>query len=569
VIVVAAFESPAVVAGLHVVRDKTECEWNDSRKWDVVCAHVANYRPIWGVAKRTILRSYDLGIRLEAKIKVWNLSKSKLLAFRQCPKRLWLEVHRPDLREETSTTQAAFQIGHTVGEIARRLYDANGSGAVINVQAEGFVQALARTTFLLDSSAPIFEAGFAAAGAFAFADIMLPMGEGPKRSWRMVEVKSSTSVKDYHRDDIAIQAFVALTAGVSLHSVAVAHIDSEWIYPGDEQYHGLLFENDLTKEAFERGDEVRDWIAVAQDLIQGSSEPKIHVGAHCHDPYKCGFLAYCRSQEPQAEFPVEWLPRWQNKSIPDLVGTKPIKDLRDVPDEFLSEIQKRVKAHTLSGEPFFDQIGAAAELAQLQMPASFLDFETIQFAVPIWENTRPYQQIPFQFSHHSLSQTGTLDHSEFLDLSGNDPSKQFAEALIAACDHVGPVFVYNAGFEVARIKELGERFPSLKDPLTAISERIVDLLPIARRYYYHPSQQGSWSIKSLLPAIASDTSYDKLDGVRDGSMAVTAYIEAIHPKTSSDRKDQIRRELLNYCSLDTYALVRLWQHFLGRNRRDI
>jgi hypothetical protein len=252
-----------------------------------------------------------------------------------------------------------------------------------------------------------------------------------------------------------------------------------------------------------------------------------------------------------------------------LIGTKPIKDQRDVPDEFLSDVQKRVKAHTLSGEPFFDQIGAATELAQFQMPASFLDFETIQFAVPIWKNTRPYQQIPFQFSHHRLSKTGALDHSEFLDLSGDDPSKLFAEALIAACDHVGPVFVYNAGFEMARIKELSERFPSLSDQLTAISERIVDLLPIARRYYYHPSQQGSWSIKSLLPAIASDISYGKLDGVKDGSMAATAYIEAIHPQTSFERRDQIRRQLLEYCSLDTYGLVRLWQHFVGHSHQLI
>jgi hypothetical protein len=240
-----------------------------------------------------------------------------------------------------------------------------------------------------------------------------------------------------------------------------------------------------------------------------------------------------------------------------------------VPDELLSDIQKRVKAHTLSGEPFFDQIGAAAELAQYQMPASFLDFETIQFAVPIWRSTHPYQQIPFQFSHHRLSQTGMLDHSEFLDLSGDDPSKLFAEALITACGQVGPVFVYNAAFEVARIKELGDRFPSLNDPLTAISERIVDLLPIARRYYYHPSQRGSWSLKNLLPAIASDISYDKLDGVKDGNMAATAYVEAIYPKTSSERRDQIRKQLIDYCSLDTYALVRLWLHFVGQNHQRI
>lgn len=496
-----------------------------------------------------------------------NLSKSKLLAFRQCPKRLWLEVYLPNVREDTSVAEAGFQMGREVGEIARQLYDPDGLGKLVYADVGGLGPALARSTALLDSSTPIFKAGFAAEGALAFADIMLPVSKESKRSWRIVQVKSSTSVKDHHRDDIAIQAFVARSAGVPLDSIALAHISSDWLYPGNEQYRGLLTENDLTEEAFERSDEVRNWIAVAQKLLQDRSEPKVRLGAHCRYPYTCGFLAYCRSREPQAEFPIEWLPRWQSKSSNDLNGTEPIRDLRDVPDEFLSEIQRRVKTHTLSGEAFFDKIGAAAELGQYRLPASFLDFETIQFVIPIWKNTRPYQQIPFQFSHHRLSQTGALDHSEFLDLSGDDPSKLFAEALITACNHVGPVFVYNAGFEVARIRELGERYPSLNHPLTAISERIVDLLPIARRYYYHPSQQGSWSIKSLLPAVAADLSYDELDGVRDGSMAATAYIEAIHPKTSLERRHQIRRQLLDYCSLDTYALVRLWQHFVGQSHQ--
>jgi hypothetical protein len=175
-----------------------------------------------------------------------NLSKSKLLAFRQCPKRLWLEVNRSNVRENTSATEASFQIGREVGEIARQLYDPDGSGAVVDAQLDGFGPALARSTALLDSSTPIFEAGFAAQGALVFADIMTPIGEEPKRSWRIVEVKSSTSVKDYHRDDIAIQAFVAEAAGVPLKSIALAHINSDWLYPGNEQYQGLLIENDRT-----------------------------------------------------------------------------------------------------------------------------------------------------------------------------------------------------------------------------------------------------------------------------------------------------------------------------------
>ncbi len=153
---------------------------------------------------------------------------------------------------------------------------------------------------------------------------------------------------------------------------------------------------------------------------------------------------------------------------------------------------------------------------------------------------------------------------EFLDLSGADPSEQFAEALIAACGQVGPVLVYNASFEDSRISELADRFPQLQRPLVAINERIVDLLPVARRHYYHPAQQGSWGLKSVLPTIAPDLSYEKLDGVRDGSMAMTAYLEAINPQTVSQRKDEIRRQLLDYCGLDTTALVRLWKFFGSR-----
>jgi hypothetical protein len=125
--------------------------------------------------------------------------------------------------------------------------------------------------------------------------------------------------------------------------------------------------------------------------------------------------------------------------------------------------------------------------------------------------------------------------------------------------------VYNAAFETARLTELAERFPNLRLALLGIAKRVVDLLPVARRYYYHPAQKGSWSIKSVLPTIATDVSYTKLDGVQDGGMAMLAYLEAIQPQTASSRRDEIHRQLLDYCSLDTYALFRMWRHFSGRN----
>lgn len=490
------------------------------------------------------------------------------MAFRQCPRRLWLEVHRPELREDSAATQASFTVGHQVGDIARQLYDPKGKGVLIDAQAEGFDRAFARTSELLLSAQPVFEAGFRAEGGLAFADVMLPVRKCGRLQWRMVEVKSSTSVHEYHRDDAAVQAFLARAAGVPLTAIALAHIDSSWVYPGNENYEGLLVEHDLTENAFQRGEEVREWIAEAQQIVLRRKEPCIATGGQCRKPYECGFHSYCRSGEPQARHPIQWLPGLLGAKLTANIQTRQIIELRDLPDELLSSKQQRVKAVTLSGQTYFDQAAAAKALADQKLPAYFLDFETIQFAVPLWKGTRPYQQIPFQFSAHRLSRTGKLGHKAFLDLSGKDPSRSFAEELIAACGERGPIFVYNAGFESARIRELAERYPRLARPLLALNERIVDLLPVAREHYYHPSQQGSWSIKAVLPALCPELQYDVLDGVKNGGMAMEAFEEAIAPQTSQPRKADLEKQLLAYCELDTYALVRLWSVFTGTNLKD-
>jgi hypothetical protein len=491
-----------------------------------------------------------------------NFSKSKLLALRQCSKRLWLEIHRPDLCEDSTSTQVSFQIGHQVGDIAQRIYDPEGQGVLIDVQSEGFPRAFERTTELLSTTQPIFEAGFCAGGALAFADVLLPDEVDGKPVWRMVEVKSSTRVKDYHRDDVAVQTFIAQSAGVPLQSIALAHIDNSWTYRGHGDYSGLLIEVDLAAEAFSRTDEVKCWIAQAQSVDAMSSEPAIAIGTHCDSPFSCGFYDYCSRSEPKAQYPVHWLPYFGAKA--QKLADQGVIELTDVPDDLLNLKQQRVKTHTLANTVFFDAAGAAADLAVHSLPAYFLDFETIQFAVPIWQGTHPYQQNTFQFSLHTLSEAGHLVHIEFLDISGRDPAEPFAQALIAACGESGPVYVYNAGFEMARIRELALRHPHLSEALLAINERVVDLLPIARERYYHPSQQGSWSIKKVLPAVVPELRYDALEGVQDGGMAMESFLEAIHPGTSAERKNQIEQQLLAYCKLDTYAMVRLWQVFAGR-----
>jgi hypothetical protein len=493
-----------------------------------------------------------------------NLSKSKIIAYRQCPKRLWLEVHKPELRDD-SASEVVFQIGNHVGDVARNIYDVKGNGEFIDIHELGHQQAIARSAVLLESGeVPVFEAGMVAGGALAYADVMLPDPQDGVIAWKMIEVKSSTSVHDYHRDDIAVQAHVAASAGVRLSSVSLAHIDSSFVYPGDSDYRGLLKENDLTDEALSRSDEVKQWIDDAQAVAELPDEPKIATGPHCSSPLDCGFSGYSNQGKVWPEYPLSALPRFSRKNR-DLMERLGIEDLRQVPDEYLSGNQVRVKEHTASGTVFFDADGAAADLAAHGFPAYFLDFETAMFAVPIWKGTRPYQQIPFQFSLHILDEGGSLHHTGFLDLSGNDPSRDFALSLIDLCDEYGPVFVYNAGFEKMVMVNLAARFPDLGPALEAIIDRVVDLLPVARNRYYHPSQHGSWSIKAVLPAAIPELSYDQLEGVQDGTMAVSAFMGAIDPATSSESKLEIENQLFSYCRLDTFAMVRLWQFFSGRN----
>ena len=487
------------------------------------------------------------------------LSKSKVMAFRQCPKRLWLSIHHPELSEESAGAQDRFRVGFEVGDIARQLYDPEGRGAVLDPQNEGYDAAFERTQALVRGEQPIFEGGFRAEGALAFADVLLPVKARTRRSWRMVEVKSSASLKDYHRDDAAIQSFIVHSSGLALSRIAVAHIDSQWTYPGDGEYNGLLVEHDLTDEVRARQGDVRGWIEEAQTVAKRRKEPAIRTGGHCTRPYVCPFHEYCRGQEPRAKQPLDWLPSVQKKALESYLEAHPAGELRDVPDDLLNDLQKRVKTVTLSGQPFLDRAGAARALRPYRLPAYFMDFETIQFAVPIWKGTRPYQQIPFQFSVHRLGSRGALTHDQFLDLSGEDPSKRFADALVHTCGERGAIFVYNAAFEKTRITELTHRFPRMKRALNAIAARIVDLYPIARNHFYHPNQQGSWSIKDVLPVACPELSYAALDGVQDGGMAQEAFLEALAPDTPTHRKAELERQLTAYCKLDTYAMVRLRQ----------
>ncbi|CAN1496460.1 Domain of unknown functionDUF2779 [Sphingomonadaceae bacterium] len=489
-----------------------------------------------------------------------SLSKSNLTAFRQCPKRLWLEVYRHNNVAKAPDAKRRMDEGDKIGEIARVLLSPNGDGRLIDIKAQGVDEAIRTTADILIDRQPIFEAGFEANGARCFVDILVPSGDDDGPEWRMVEVKSSTKLKPYHLEDASIQAYIAAKSGIALSSIAVAHVDSAWTYQGDENYQGLLTEVDVTEAAKAKAPEVINWITEAQEVLASPEPPLVTMGKHCKTPHECGFQHICRAEQSQAEFPVEWLVGRLHKDIQSQQRLNPALDMRDVDNGLLNQDQQRIKDATISGRPYFDQSAAAAELEQYSFPLYFLDFETIQCAVPRWAGTKPYQQIPFQFSLHRLDSSSSWEHREFLDLTGNDPTRGFAEKLVEDCGSEGAIFVYNASFEAARIKELSERFEDLSSALLSLNDRMVDLHPISKRNFYHPSQHGSWSIKYVLPAICPDMedAYQTLVGVQNGTMAMDAYMAGSALGDMDPAKPEIAKALKDYCKLDTWAMVRVW-----------
>ena len=472
------------------------------------------------------------------------------MSARQCSKRLYLELQRPDLLVYSSATKAAFATGHRVGDLARAIY---GGPDAIHIPYEGgLTDALKKSRRLVDDGVlvPVFEATFQFDGVLVRVDALLPYGDG----WQIIEVKASTSVKEEHVYDCAIQNWVFRGLGNDLREFSLAHVDNSFVYDGSGDYSGLLKEEDLTEEVNALADSVPEWIATAREAASGS-EPEIDVGRQCFNPYECPFIDYCWPMD--SDYPVLQLGGGARKEKLAEFVVAGIEDLRDIPTDQLSDRQQRIQRISSSGDAEL-LAGAADFVAALAYPRYYLDFETINPAIPVFSGTRPYEMLPVQWSCHYESEPGSLEHAEFLDLTGDPPMRPLAESLIRVLGGDGPVLTYSS-YEQRVINTLIDRYPDLAGPLQAIRSRLTDMLPVVRENYYHPEMRGSWSIKAVLPTISSDLDYSKLEGIQDGTQASEGYLEAIDGSTSEQRLAQLKQQLLAYCRHDTRAMVELLQ----------
>jgi len=478
------------------------------------------------------------------------LSKSRILALRQCRRRLWLEVNRPELRIFAAETRRRFAQGHQLNTVVRQLYP---DGVLIDDQV-ALGAALRLTARHLDRTpdTPLFEATFSKHRILVRADLFTHTAEG----FELTEVKSSTRVKPYHLIDCAVQNWVITEAGYPIAKTVLAHIDTRFLYRGNDDYAGLLRHVDVTERLVDLLPEVPEWVAGGLDTLSSHDEPDIRVGPHCNNPFACPFLDHC--SPTKTEYPVTLLPGG-GRIIRELIEHG-VEDVRDIPSERLHKpLHQRVHQATLSGLPYIGpEIGQA--LGALPYPRYYLDFESVQFVIPRWADTRPYQQLPFQWSCHIESAPDSVRHTDFLHTAVGPPMRACADTLIEALGSEGPIFCYSR-YERTVIHQLAARFPDLKSRLHSLAERLFDLLPLIREHYYHPAMKGSYSIKAVLPTVAPDLRYEGLGEVHDGVGAQIAYEELIDDETPDARRAVLVNELKEYCRLDTLAMVRLVQFF--------
>ena len=441
-----------------------------------------------------------------------------------------------------------------MGEVAIELLG-TGAGTYIEYEGGSLAGALDVTRRLMASEKrePIYEATLQHEGVLIREDVLLPVDGA---NWRIIEVKASTKLKNEHVEDCAIQAWVHQGSGYPLKSISLAHINNQFVYEGNGNYRGLLDEVDLTDQVRVMQTSVPVWVERAMEAVNGKV-PIVPVGHQCGKPYPCPFINHCWPSDTR--YPVQGLGGGKKK-LGEWVA-KGYRDVRDVPSfEITSANRLLIHQVTLSEQPQLLE-GARRFVEELEFPRFYLDFETVGPAIPIWKGTRPYQALPYQWSCHIERAPGTIEHREFLDLSGEPPMRALAEALILDLESKGPVLMYT-GFELGVINTLIGLYPDLEEPLRAIIDRLVDLHPAVKKNYYHPNMLGSWSIKAVLPTIAPEMDYNHLEGIKEGMGASEAYLEAINPGTSMERKAEIEAELLKYCKHDTEAMVVL-THFLG------
>lgn len=469
----------------------------------------------------------------------------------QCLKQIHLTVHHPELEAPIAPdTQSRFDEGHLVGEKAREHF---GGGVLVDNKPWDFVGSLKRTRELLKAQTPIiYEAAFEHNGCYARADVIRYLPD--LQRWQVYEVKSSTSIKDEHLQDVALQAWIMAKGGLPIAEIHLVHLNSQCKFP---DLSNLFVINDVTDECRHIYPGITGRVNDIWQTIRSEHVPSTKVGPHCSQPYSCGFTQHCFSEAGIPEFSILNLPELRAKKWELLEsGVREITDPQLATLTKLSELQQRVIEVERTGNRYFDKVRVQAELEKWQFPLVFLDFETLQSAIPRFGGCWPYAQVPFQFSAHVLrSWSDEPQHFEFLWEEDSDPRPALIPELLKICEGEGHVVAFYQQFESERIKEMAVTFPQYSEALLALLPRFVDPLPILRQFVYDKKFRASFSLKSVAPALLGEASSYEGMTVADGRAAQRAYAQML--KCAGEEKRKLHSALLEYCRKDTQVMLEL------------
>ncbi|EGK8058490.1 DUF2779 domain-containing protein [Campylobacter lari] len=480
-------------------------------------------------------------------------SKSRYTRGAQCVKSLWLNTYNKDVLN-SSNKSTKTDIGNKVGKLACELFP---NGAKIEFEGSSFDEKCEQTRKLLENNQEvIYEATFCYDGILIMIDIL----QNTKDGLIVNEVKSSTSLKDVYIDDCALQYYVLSNLGYKIKQVNLIHLNNEY-YRGDFLDINQLFKiNDITKKVLLNQNQVKENLKYFEEILSKKEEPDIDIGTHCFDPYECDGYEYCwiKQRNLCEKENVFNIPKFKKSFEFYYQNTYNFEDLDDL-SIFTKNQQIQIKA-SLNKEIYINKENIKKFLDTLTYPIYHLDFETFMQAIPEYKGIRPYMQIPFQYSLH-IDHKDKLEHKEFLSECGIDPRYEFAKNLINDIPKDVCVLSYNASFEKGVIRNLALAFPEFSEHLLNIEKNIKDLMiPFQNKDFYHYKMQGSYSIKKVLPALIPDMeqAYNDLDLIHNGSEAMQSF-EAMQNMDENERK-AYRQALLEYCKLDTLAMVKILKH---------
>ena len=495
------------------------------------------------------------------------LSKSKYLLGLQCPRYLWTAIHdKNQIPEPDEAQQHIFEQGHLVGELAKKWFP---DGIDISCDRSEFEKNIQETAKLLKKKKrkPLFEAGIKVELEDGFiysrADVLVPIGQD---LWDIVEVKSSTKVKPENIDDVSFQKHVYEKAGLKIRKCFLMIVNNEYVKKGKIDVKKILKTEDITAKVEKKIIGIEERITNIFKIINSKKIPKVTIGNHCKHPYQCP-LTSCWDMIPAGSvFDLYY----GGKKCFELFE-KDIQLLKDVPPEFrLTKEQQKIQINCAkTGKPNINKEGIKKFLGKLKYPLYYFDFETIGTAIPLFDNSHPYQQIPFQYSLHIQKKPGEeAKHISFLAKADKDPRPELLKSLKENLGNKGSIVVYNESFEKGVLRKLEMIFPKEKEWIDGIINRIVDLLEPFRAFdYYHPNQKGSASIKAVMPALvkklpAGVKSYKEME-IGEGGTASLAFLQIAlgeHPdfsdvRVSPARVKEVRAQLEEYCELDTLGEV--------------